>query len=485
MNICNRYSLLMGFIQIIKKLVKLLTIFLRFSVKNIELVLISGLIVFTAIQYYLRPQNQSLDQVVANGTLRVLIADEPDSLYVFNRENYGFEYELLARYADMLGVELKLDVVPYAELFTLLEGGFGDLAVGGIIDSKYVRRVTQPTIAWYKAKATILYKRGTKAPRTLSDFENVKILASSRYYQIDQFTDLEIEDDYRSEYQLLSAVDQGTARFVLSTDYRAKNAKYYLPNLNRSFILPEKLDVVWALPKRHDRKLLDSLNAFLGNASSDGTTARLAKRHFGVPPRLSIYDTLALHRRIETILPSFEYKFRTAARRGNLDWQLLAALAYQESHWSNEARSPTGVRGIMQMTTQTAQFLGVEDRLNMDESIDAAAIYLKRLKKRLPKLIEEPERTWFAVGAYNIGYKHILAAYKKARDQGLDRSKWNTISKLLPTLYGTPFDKGVQAKNYVDRIQKFTDIIRFYDLHQRSEAELHRSLTLLEPRDTL
>lgn len=480
MKISNRYSVPMGILKILKKLISILNSITRFSIKNIEVVLISGLVLFAAIQYYLRPQSQTFDQVIANGSLRVLIADEPDSLYVFNRKHYGFEYELLARYTEMLGVKLEVDVVPYAELFTLLEGGFGDIAVGGIIDSDYVRRVTQPTTSWYQAKTTVLYRRGTKAPRSIQDFETENVLASSRYYQIQQLKDLPLVDDYRSEYQLLSAVDQGTARYVLSTDYRARNAKYYLPNLNRSFILPDKLDVVWVLPKRHDEKLLGSLNAFLEESGQNGTTKRLANEHFGVPPRLSIYDTLALHKRIDAVLPKFEYKFRTAARKGNLDWQLLAALSYQESHWSNDARSPTGVRGIMQMTTQTAEFLGVEDRLNMDESIDAAAIYLKRLKKRLPKMIKEPERTWFAVGAYNVGYKHVLAAYKKARSQGLDRTKWSTISDLLPTLYGEPFSNGEQAKSYVDRIQKFTDILRFYDLHQRSEAELYQSLTLLE-----
>ena len=470
----------MSFFKIIKKIIKLLRITLRFARNHIELALISVLILFAAVQYFIRPQNQGLDQIVATGTLRVLIADEPDSLYVFNRENYGFEYDLLSNYAEMLGVQLKLDVVPYAELFTLLEGGFGDIAVGGIINSAYVRRVSQPTDVWYQAKATVLYKRGTQAPRRISDLQDSEILVSSRYYQIEQLSNLNLVDDHRSEYQLLSAVDVGTERFALSTDYRALKAKHYLPNLNRSFILPEKLGLVWALPKRFDVKLLNSINGFLQRVKQKGTVRELADEYFQQPARLSTYDALAVHKRIETVLPKFEYKFRSAGRKGNVDWQLLAALAYQESRWSNDALSPTGVRGIMQLTTETARSLGVEDRMNMDESIDGAAIYLKKLRARLPKRIKEPERTWFAVGAYNVGYRHIINAYGKARELGLDRTQWQTIAELLPTLYGEPFPQGVQAKNYVERIQTFVDIIRFYDLHQREEAELRNSLMLLE-----
>ncbi len=469
----------MSVLRQFKKTVRLVRALLQFCGKNIEAVLILGLVLFACIQYFLRPQSQSLDQVVATGQLRVLIADEPDSQYVFNRQHYGFEYELLAQYAESLGVRLTLDVVPYAELFTLLEGGFGDIAVGGIIESNYVKRVTQPTQPWFWAKTTVLYKRGTSAPKSVEELAEQGVLASSRYYQIDELSELNLMDDHRSEYQLLSAVDLGAERFVLSTNYRALNAKHYLPNLNRSFILPEKLGVVWVLPKRYDEGLLKSINGFLEKANKNGLVKKLANEYFTAPSRLSTYDTLAIHRKIDTALPKFEYKFRRAARKGNIDWQLLAALAYQESRWSNSARSPTGVRGIMQLTTETATFLGVDDRMDMTQSIDGAARYLKRLRARLPKEIQEPERTWFAVGAYNVGYRHVIAAYKKAKAAGLKHTKWSTISEVLPTLYGTPFDKGVQAASYVDRIQTFTDILRFYDLHQREEALSSRPLKLL------
>ncbi len=463
---------------LIKRIYRLIRFLLRFTRQHIELVLISGLVVFAAVQYFLRPQSHDLNQIVASGKVRVLIADEPDSTYVFNRRHYGFEYELLARYADMLGVQLELDVVPYAQLFTLLEAGFGDIAVGGIIDSEFVSRVAQPTDVWYKAKTTVLYKRGTKAPRTMEDLIDEPVLTSSRYFKINELQSLNLVDDHRSEYQLLSAVDVGTERFALSTDYRAIKAKHYLPNLNRSFILPEKLGLVWVLPKRADQNLLNSLNSFLARSRDEGLVDQLANEYFRAPLRLSTYDALAIHRKIETELPQYEYKFRSAARKGNIDWQLLAAVSYQESRWSNDATSPTGVRGIMQMTTETAKFLGVEDRMNMEASIDAAAIYIKRLRDRLPKSIKPPERTWFAIAAYNVGYKHVLNAYKKAQKQGIQANQWTEVAELLPELYGQPFSQGVQAKHYVERVKIFTDVIRFYDLHQRQEAK-QRSLQLL------
>jgi len=452
---------------------------IRLFFRYIELILISALVGVAAVQYYLRPQSQSLDQVLSSGELRVLIADEPDSQYVFNRQHYGFEYELLSAFAEQLGVKLKLDVVPYGELFTLLSGGEGDIAVGGILDSPFVHRVSQPTIAWYQAQTTVIYKRGTKRPKRLEDLTNEKVLTGARYFEIEQLQALTLVDDHRSEYALLTAVDLGEERFVLSTNYRALNAKHYLPHLNRSFILPDRVGVVWALPQRYDNALLARLNQFLTSALERDLPNRLAQDYFKSPNRLSIYDTLAIHRKIKSVFPEFEYAFKKAARRGRVDWQLLAAIAYQESKWSNEATSPTGVRGVMQLTNNTAQELGVTDRMDMTQSIDAAARYLNGLRSQLPPELEEPERTWFAVGAYNMGLKHIRYAYRKAQQEGLNSNSWQVVAETLPTLYDEPFSKGVQAKRYVERVQIFTDIMRFYDLHQRDDVVLEQGVAVI------
>ena len=442
---------------------------LNYCCKHVEVFAIIILIAIATAKFYVHPQSQTFEQVVQNGELRVLITDEPDSLYVFNKQHFGFEYELLEQFAEQMNVNLSLEVVPYGELFALLESGAGDIAIGGILDSPFVRRVATPTLAWYQAETIVVYRRGTKRPLDIEDFNNEKVLMSSRYYNIEELTALNLVDDHRSEYELLSAVNRGEESYVLSTNYRAGNAKHYLPHLNRSFILPDKLDVVWVLPKRHDTVLLNALNVFLQNALDDNKPEQLAESYFSLPKRLSVYDGLVVHEKINDVLPNFEYKFRTSARKVSIDWHLLGAIAYQESQWSNDARSPTGVRGIMQLTTDTASFLGIDDRLDMNKSIDAAAGYLINLKSRLPDDIKEPERTWFAVGSYNMGLRHIINAYNKAKKKGLDHTQWSTVSGLLPRLYGKPFSRGKQAQNYVERVQIFTDILRFYDLHQRND----------------
>ena len=454
--------------------------FLRLMFLHIDVVLVSALVIIAAIQFYLRPQSQSFVQIKESGVLRVLISDEPDSQYVFNKQHYGFEYELLATFARSLDVELDLIVVPYGELFTLLDAGVGDVAVGGILDTNFVRRESQPTIPWFEATTTVVFKRGTKLPKTLDDLNSQTILSSARYYGLQNFNSVQLTDDHRSEYELLNAVAIGQEGFALSTDYRARNAKHYLPELNRSFVLPDKVNLVWSLPKKYDASLLAVLNQFLQIAINENLPARLEQYYLGLPNLLSPYDAVALRDKTRYVLPEFEARFRSSARKAKIDWTLLAAMSYQESLWSNDARSHTGVRGIMQITEDTADYLKVDDRMDMSQTIDAAGRYVRKLNDRLPDEIKEPQRTWFAVGAYNIGYKHVTAAYRRAQEEGLESTEWNTIAQLLPVLYGKPFSKGVQAKVYVERVQMFTDILRFHDDYLR-DKELPREPETPQP----
>ena len=105
-----------------------------------------------------------------------------------------------------------------------------------------------------------------------------------------------------------------------------------------------------------------------------------------------------------------------------MDWRLLAAIGYQESHWDPTASSYTGVRGLMMLTRRTANQLGVTDRLDPWQSIEGGARYLLQLSERLPERIGEPDRTWMALAAYNMGMGHLEDARVLTQRQGGNRS---------------------------------------------------------------
>ena len=140
---------------------------------------------------------------------------------------------------------------------------------------------------------------------------------------------------------------------------------------------------------------------------NDGTLRQLMERYYGHVQRLNQMDIANFLDQMRAVLPRYRSMFKQAQELSGIDWRLLAALGFQESHWEPSAVSPTGVRGLMMLTNETADRMGVTDRLDPQQASCAGAHYLLELKDTLPARIQEPDRTWLALAAYNIGYGHL------------------------------------------------------------------------------
>jgi membrane-bound lytic murein transglycosylase F len=174
-----------------------------------------------------------------------------------------------------------------------------------------------------------------------------------------------------------------------------------------------------------------------------------------------------LQERARTALPQYRQLFREAQEKTGIDWRLLAALAYQESKWDPAATSETGVRGFMQITEDTAKHLGITNLLDPGQNVLAGARYLGVLKGKLPARIQEPDRTWLALAAYNIGLGHLEDARVLAQRQGLDPDHWSNVKKVLPLL-ALPehyeraklgYARGGMPVAFVDRVRGYYDVL--------------------------
>jgi membrane-bound lytic murein transglycosylase F len=163
--------------------------------------------------------------------------------------------------------------------------------------------------------------------------------------------------------------------------------------------------------------------------------------------------------------------FQEVAEAHDIDWRLLAAIGYQESHWDPEASSPTGVRGLMMLTRNTAKLLGLGDRTDPEQSIEGGARYFLRMWRRMPDRIQEPDRTWMALAAYNMGWGHLEDARVLTQRQGGNPDLWRDVSQRLPLLtqeryysqtkYG--YARGTEAQRYVRNIRNYYDILVWMD----------------------
>jgi membrane-bound lytic murein transglycosylase F len=221
------------------------------------------------------------------------------------------------------------------------------------------------------------------------------------------------------------------------------------------------------LGKSPNPALLEKIQTFIERIRQDGTLARLEERYFGHVQRLKQADVEKFLGHIETTLPKLRQHFHNAERISGIDWRLIAAVAWQESHWNPVATSRTGVRGIMMLTEETADRLGVSNRLDAQESILGGARYISLLKNALHADIKEPDRTWLALAAYNIGPGHLNAARSIARQLKADPNTWYSMKRILPLLAQPKYysrlksgrARGGEAVIMTENIRSYYDIL--------------------------
>ena len=150
-----------------------------------------------------------------------------------------------------------------------------------------------------------------------------------------------------------------------------------------------------------------------------------------------------------------------------VDWRLIAAVGYQESHWDAAATSPTGVRGLMMLTEETADRLQIKNRLDARDSIVGGARYFALLREALPPRIPEPDRTFLALCAYNQGLGHLEDARIVAQSSKLNPDKWQDVRQGLtrledPATFQTlkhGYARGSEALQFVDSVRNYYDIL--------------------------
>ena len=423
--------------------------------------------------------SRSLAEIMDSGVFKVLIAPADDSYHVVNGIPAGFEYDVLKLLAEYLGVELQLIEVPYSRLVSRLETGDGDMIAGAIFRRPYFTRQTRITDTWYDEQAVVTYKRGSRRPKNISMLDGAPVPTSPRLIGLTRNSGeqqwpegLNIVLHRKPEVDMLRAVVDGEISYAMSTDDRVSMLRRYHPKLQVAFKLPITIGRVWAISRRGDDSLLTAINEFIAALRVQQIPESFATRYFGLEKMVHYLDLRAIEQHMWSRLPTYRHWFVRAAQESGLNWQLIAAVSYQESIWDPAAVSPTGVAGIMQLTQATAERMGVADRRDPKSSILASARYLESLKLRLPASVPEPDRTWFALAAYNFGLSHVLRAWRNAKNQGLDADDWSTVAaSTMISLDGTAGDgtasfglsaRGEQAVAYVARIRVFNDILRHY-----------------------
>jgi membrane-bound lytic murein transglycosylase MltF len=260
--------------------------------------------------------------------------------------------------------------------------------------------------------------------------------------------------------------------------------KKYYPNLVIKNNI-RKVKLIWNF-SNDDGTLRNNLFAFLEKEKTLDFINSLNKKYYA-KNSMSSYIFIGSRVFISDIvlkLPKFEHLFKKASMKYNIDWKLLAALSYQESKWNNDAVSPTGVKGLMMLTKQTADMLEV-NRLIPSESIDGGAKYLVFLRNKYKKYDNDTQLN-LILASYNLGSGHVDDVISLLTSDNIDINIWNNLRKYLLKLNKKKFYKkmkygyarGWEAVQYIENVKQYYDIISFLE---EKDKKLKDNITIEVP----
>ncbi len=417
-----------------------------------------------------------LQEVQELGALRVITRNSPTTYYIGANGPEGPEYELMRGFAHFIGVGLDLQTAEsFSRILPVIKSGKVHMAAAGLtITAERTRQVSFGP-AFQPVTQHLIYKLGTGRPRAMKDVigKRLEVIAGTSYVESlalaqKKLPDLVwIENPFSDDAELLTKIAENQSDYTIVDSTVFAIYQNYLPEIRIAFDVARGDSIAWAFQKRNDNSLILRAEQYLDFIRDNGEFDRIMDRYYGHTERFDYVGTRQFIRDYNRKLPRYRAMFKEAVEDIDLDWRLLAAVGYQESHWDPMAVSPTGVRGIMMLTRNTASSLGIEDRVDPEQSIFGGAEYLARMKRRIPASIAEPDRTWFALAAYNIGYGHLQDARTITRMNGGDPLHWIDVKPNLLLLtqkkwysqVKSGYARGWEPVQYVDNIRSYYNIL--------------------------
>ncbi|WP_227662987.1 membrane-bound lytic murein transglycosylase MltF [Marinobacter daqiaonensis] len=433
----------------------------------------------------------TLTTVKAEGVLHVITRNAP-SIYYQDREGpTGYDYELVQRFADHLGVELRVRLADgNTDILSVLDQGYAHIGFTGLSVGNDWGERFRSLANGLKSRSIVIYHRGGDYPGTAEDLaaDGVVVHVAGESNHLRHLEGLK-QQLPAFRYQIHPGLDAAgilqrveTGEFsaaVVDANELALNQVFY-PDVKRGFSIGDQESIAWLFPASHDDSLYREAETFLEAISEDGTLAHLRERFYGHLDQLGYVGSLTFEKHLRERLPEYLDLFRRHGEETGIDWRLLAAIGYQESNWRRNAVSKTGVRGLMMLTRNTANHIGIDNRLNPEQSIEGGARYFRQVHRMIPNDVPEPDRTWFALASYNVGFGHLEDARRLAESAGRNPHRWLDVKEFLPLLaqkewYSKTrhgYARGHEPVIYVQNIRRYYDV-----LSHRFEPQRERTLT--------
>ena len=416
-----------------------------------------------------------LEAIKARGELVLITRNNAACYYEGPHGPAGFEYELVNAFAQSLGVAVRpLIIEEEGDMISALKQGQADIIAAGSPFGKQAARLLSLGPGYLKISQQVVGRRGGTVVQDVDDLPDTTIWVTPGSARLETLKALKSHlpdlawqtlSEYNAEELLQMVWNRSLPTTIVDSNILTMNHRFY-PELISDIAIGEPRQLSWAVDPGN-RYLRKAIGRWFTLEETQQFLQGLKEYYFGHLEDFDYVDLARYRRRISSRLPKYQEHFEQAATQYGLDWHLVAAQSYQESHWNPKARSFTGVRGMMMLTLETAKAMGLENRLAAKDSIFAGTRYLSRLHAQVGEDVPEPDRTLMALAAYNVGFGHLQDARTLARRLGKPENSWHGVRSVLPLLqlkkyYRTlphGYARGREAVQYVDRIRTYHQVL--------------------------
>ena len=426
----------------------------------------------------LGPTPGTLERIQQSGVLRLITTRSLNNFYLYKGEPAGFEYEMAKEFARFLHVDLDVVTPGWNNLLTYLNLGKGDFVGASMsITRERVEKVAF-SIPYMEVQQQVIHHSLVFGPKDVEDlaFRTVHVRRDTSYhYRLEEIKASGIDvryilhDNVPTE-DLIAMVHDREIKFTIADSNIARLNQRYMPDIRVGIPIQRKESIAWAV-RKDDSEMLQEINRFFLYARETGKLKEIVNKYYGQPKEFNVSEIKTFHKRIQKHLPEYRDIIKSQSEKHGFDWRLVAAVVYQESRFDPAAKSRTHVEGLMQVTRAAASEMGIEDRLDPIQSIQAGIKYLNQMYERFEEIEDNYQRLLFALASYNVGWGHVLDAMAIAEDKGLDPRMWNSLKQTLPLLSKPEiykktkhgYARGWEPVRYVERILAWYDILKQMD----------------------
>ncbi len=400
--------------------------------------------------------NFDLPQILQRDTLLALTSYSSTSYFIYKGQPMGYEFELLSRLAEHLGVELKIIPVKDMDgLFNLLNEGKGDLIAYNMtitlsrqktVDFTVPHSITRQVLVqklpdnWLKLKKHQIDKILIRNVLDLIG-NDVYVRKNTSYYsrlvnlsnEIGGWINIKELPGTVTTEESIGMVRDGKIPRTVSDLNVAKINKTYYPEIDIETPVSFPQRVAWAV-RKNSPEFLEAVNNWLTEIKKTNDYYTIYNKYFKNTKRQKrIFKSKYKFDKSGKLSP-YDKLIKKYSKVMGWDWLFFASQIYQESKFNPRAKSWMGAHGLLQLVPKTARHFGAENSSDPNQNLKAGSAYLKWLQDYWREIPDSLERIKFVLASFNTGQNHVRDAQKLAKKYGENDKSWAVIANYLQKL---------------------------------------------------